>query len=32
MEQIFSQTANIPYKNLLTKDDMKSALEAYNIE
>ena len=32
MEEIFVQIANIPHKNPLTKDDMKSALEAYNIE
>lgn len=32
MEQIFSQMANIPHKNPLTKDDMKPAPEAYNIE
>jgi hypothetical protein len=32
MEDILSQIANISNKNPLTKDDMKLALEAYNIE
>lgn len=32
MENIFDEIAAIPHKNPLTKDDLRSALEAYNIE
>ena len=32
MAAIFNEIAAIPHKNPLTQDDMKSALEAYNIE
>ena len=32
MNRIFNEIAEIPHKNQLTKADMKSALEAYNIE
>lgn len=32
MEAVFSEISAIPHKNPLTRADMKSALEAYNIE